>query len=224
MKYIARSPIMAHVPLSQRHVRKGVLALLSALMVMLFLSACGGDPAAQQQASQNKSAFDTEIARAQSIGIPSSMLTPITSQATQLNATNAPVGLFNDSSVTSYNSNIAARYQMLTLETKGLETQATQQLDYQASQDLQTLATALAVRQGQKFIEAKTFANQLTDYQGQLAKATMPKDYINISSEAKNATLALHLMEPAYNDLTSLQQIIQQLKASHLDTTGLNLQ
>ena len=215
---------MAHFPVSQRHIRKGVLALLSALMVMLFLSACGGDPAAQQQASQNKSAFDTEIARAQSIGIPSSMLTPITSQATQLSTTNAPVGLFNDSSVTSYNSNIAARYQMLTLETKGLETQATQQLDYQASQDLQTLATALAVRQGQKFIEAKTFASQLTDYQGQLAKATMPKDYINISSEAKNATLALHLMEPAYNDLTSLQQVIKQLQASHLDTTGLNLQ
>lgn len=215
---------MAHFRVSQRFIRKGALALVSAMLVMLFLSACGGDPQAQQQASQNKSAFDNEIAHAQSIGIPASMLTPITNQATQLNATNAPVALFNDQSITGYNSNLAARYQMLTLETRGLEAQATQQLDYQASQDLQTLATALAVRQGQKFIEAKTFANQLTDYQAQLAKAQLPRDYIQISQEAKNSTLALHLMEPAYNDLTSLQQVIGQLQASHLDTTALNLQ
>ena len=215
---------MAHFPVSQRFIRKGAFALVSAMLVMLSLSACGGDPQAQQQASQNKSAFDNEIAHAQSIGIPASMLTPITNQATQLNATNAPVALFNDQSITGYNSNLAARYQMLTLETRGLEAQATQQLDYQSSQDLQTLATALAVRQGQKFIEAKTFANQLTDDQAQLAKAQLPKDYIQISSEAKSSTLALHLMEPTYNDLTSLQQVIKQLQASHLDTTALNLQ
>ncbi len=215
---------MAHFPLTQRHMRKGIFALVSALMVMLFLSACGGDPQAQQQASQNKSAFDNEIAHARSIGIPASMLTPIASQAAQLGATNAPLDLFNDQSITSYNSNIAERYQMLTLETKGLETQATQQLDYQASQDLQTLATALAVREGQRYIEARTFANQLTDYQAQLAKAQFPKDYIQISQEARSSTLALHLMEPAYNDLTSLQQVIKQLQNSHLDTTALNLQ
>ncbi len=215
---------MTHFPVSQRSMRKGALAMVSAMLVMFFLSACGGNPQAQQQAMQNKSAFDNEVAHAQSIGIPAYMLTPITNQATQLDAASAPVDLFNGQSVTSYNSNLAERFQMLTLETKGLEAQATQQLDYQASQDLQTLATALAVRQGQKFIEAKTFANQLTDYQTQLAKATLPKDYIQISSEAKSSTLALHLMEPAYNDLSSLQQVIGQLQASHLDTTALNLQ
>jgi len=215
---------MALFPISQHSMRKGALVLVSAVLVMLFLSACGGDPQAQQQASQNKSAFDNEVAHAQSIGIPASLLTPITSQATQLDATSAPFGLFNDQSVTSYNTNLAQRYQMLTLETKGLEAQATQQLDYQASQDLQTLATALAVRQSQKFVEVRTFANQLTDYQAQLAKAQFPKDYMQISQEAKSSTLALHLMEPAYNDLTSLQQVIGQLQASHLDTTALNLQ
>src|SRR5260370_17001644 len=174
---------MATFPLSQRHMRKGMFALVSALMVMLFLSACGGDPQAQQQASQNKSAFDNEISHAQSIGIPTSMLTPITSQAGQLGATNAPVDLFNDQSITSYNSNLAQRYQMLTLETQGLETQATQQLDYQASQDLQTLATALAVREGQRYIEARTFANQLTDYQPHLPTAQLPKHYTQITHE-----------------------------------------
>jgi L,D-transpeptidase catalytic domain len=194
------------------------------MLVMLFLSACGGDSQAQQQASQSRSAFDNELAHAQNIGIPASMLTSISKQATQLNATSAPFGLFNDQSVTSYNMNLAQRYQMLIIETKGVEAQATQQLDYQASQDLQTLATALAVRQGQKFIETKTFAAQLTDYQAQLAKASLPRDYIRISQEAKSSTLALHLMEPAYNDLTSLRQEIAQLHASHLDTTALNQQ
>ena len=211
-------------PVSSRTRRKSVLVIVSAMLVMLFLSACGGDPQAQQQASQSKSVFDIELAHARSIGIPASTLIPIMIQATQLNATSAPFGLFNDQSVTTYNMNLVQRYQMLTLETKGLEAQTTQQLDYQASQDLQTLATALAVRQGQKFIEVKTFAAQLTDYQGQLAKASLPKDYMQISQEAKASTLALHLMEPAYNDLTSLQQVIGQLKASHLDTTALNQQ
>ncbi len=211
-------------PVSSHTLRKSVLVLVSAMLVMIFLSACGGDSQAQQQASSSKSAFDTEVAHARSIGIPADMLTPITNQATQLKATSAPFGLFNDQSVTSYDTNLAQRYSMLTLETKGLEAQTTQQLDYQASQDLQTLATALAVRQGQKFIEVKTFAAQLSDYQAQLAKASLPKDYMQISQEAKNSTLALHLMEPAYNDLTSLQQVIGQLKASHLDMTALNQQ
>lgn len=204
--------------------RKSALALVSAMLVMLCLSACGGDPGAQQQASQSKGAFDQAIANARSIGVPASMLTPLINQATQLNATSAPFGLFNDQSVTSYNMNLARRYQMLTLETQGMVAQATQQFDYQASQDLQTLATALAVRQGQKFIEAKTFAAQLTAYQAQLAKAAFPKDYIQISQEAKNSTLALHMMGPAYDDLSSLQQVIGRLRASHLDTTALNQQ
>ena len=122
-------------PVSSHTLRKSVLVLVSALLVMLCLSACGGDPQAQQQASQSKSAFDIELAHAQSIGIPVSMLTPISIQATQLNATSAPFGLFNDQSVTNYNMNLSQRYQMLTLETKGLEAQTTQQLDYKASQD-----------------------------------------------------------------------------------------
>ena len=215
---------MAHFSVPEQPVRKGALALAGIMIIMLLLSACGGDPQAQQQANLNKTAFDNEISYARNIGIPVSMLTPITSQATQLDGASAPLGFFNSQSVTSYNTNIAQRYQMLTVEIKGLETQATQQLDYQASQDLQTLATALAVRQGQHFIEAKTFANQLTQYQAQLAKAQYPKDYIQISQEAKRATLALHLMEPAYTTLTSLQQVIKQLQASHLDTTALSMQ
>jgi hypothetical protein len=65
---------------------------------------------------------------------------------------------------------------------------------------------------------------QLTDYQAQLSKAQYPKDYIQISQEAKSSTSALHLMGSAYSALTSLQQVIQQLQASRLDTTALDRQ
>ena len=215
---------MAHFPVPRRRIGRGALALASMLLVMLLLSACNGDPQAQQQAKQNKDAFSNEVAHAQGIGVPDTMLAPILNQAKALGNTSAPLGLFNDQSVTNYNSNLSQRYQMLTLEVRGLEIQATQQLDYQASQDLQSLENALALRQSQNFIEAKTFANQLTDYQAQLAKAQYPKDYIQISYEAKQATRALHLMGPAYNNLVSLQQVIKQLQASHLDTTALSQQ
>lgn len=191
---------------------------------MIILSACNGDAQAQQQAQANKTAFSDEIARAQSIGVPGAMLIPILNQAKQLGNTKAPFALFNDQPVTTYNLNMAQRYSMLTLELQGLEIQVTQQLDYQASQDLQTMENALAERQAQKFIEVRTYATQLTDYQAQLAKAQYPKDYIEISKEAKSSTSALHLMGPAYNALSSLQNAIQQLKDSHLDTTALSQQ
>lgn len=191
---------------------------------MIVLSACNGNAQVQQQADANKSAFHDEIIHAQSIGVPTTMLTPIMNQAVELGSTSAPFSLFYEQPVDTYNLNLARRYSMLTLEVQGLEVQATQQLDYQASQDLQTMENALAQRQAQKFIEARTFATQLTDYQAQLAKAQYPKDYIQISQEAKNSTKALHLMGPAYNALSSLQQVIQQLKASHLDTTALGQQ
>ena len=172
---------MAHFPVPRLNIGRGTFALASMLLVMLLLSACNGDPQAQQQAKQNKDAFSNEVAHAQSIGVPETMLAPLLNQAKALGNTSAPLGLFNDQSVTNYNSNLSQRYQMLTLEVRGLEIQSTQQLDYQASQDLQSLENALALRQSQNFIEAKTFANQLTDYQAQLAKAQYPKDYIQIS-------------------------------------------
>ncbi len=215
---------MAHFPVPRRKARRGAIILVCMMLVMIVLSACNGTAQVQQQADANKSAFHEEIAHAESIGVPGAMLKPIMNQAVLLGSTSAPFALFNEQPVDTYNLNLAQRYSMLTVEVQGLEVQATQQLDYQASQDLQTMENALAQRQAQKFIEAHTFATQLTDYQAQLAKAQYPKDYIQISQEAKNSTKALHLMGPAYNALSSLQQVIQQLKTSHLDTTALSQQ
>src|SRR5229473_3108960 len=215
---------MLYSSFARRRASKGVLALTLATLIMLLLSACNGNPQLQQQASQKKAALDSVIAHAQSIGVPDYMLQPIISQEDQLGNTSSPVGLINDQPVNDYFSNLVQRYALLTVEVNGLITQATQQLDFRASQDLQKLENALAERQAQNFIEAKTFAHQLTQYQTALAKAQYPRDYIQIGENALNSTQALHLMGPAYSSLTALQQVIQQLQASRLDVTALNQQ
>ena len=183
---------------------------------------CGGNPQAQQQANTNKAKLDTLITNAQNIGVPAATLQPILQQEKQLSASSAPFALFNDQSVADYYTNLAQRYSILAVQVQGLVTQSTQQLDYQASQTLQKLEAALAQRQSQNFVEAKTYSAQLTSYQNQLNKAQYPKDYLKINAGAQQSIQALQLMGPAYDSLTAFQQLIKQLKASHIDTTALN--
>jgi L,D-transpeptidase catalytic domain len=213
---------MPNPPFARRSVSKGMFIFSIGILLAMLLSACNSNSQLQQQESQNKVTLDNAIFHAQGIGVPASMLQPIISQEKQLTQTNAPIGLFNDQPVNEYYSNVAQRYATLTVEVNGLVSQTTQQFDYKASQDLQVLENALAERQAQNFVEAKTFANQLTDYQSQLASAQFPKDYTQISNNARSSTQALHLMGPAYAALSSLQKVTQQLQASHLDVTALN--
>ncbi|MGZ3626451.1 MAG: L,D-transpeptidase family protein [Ktedonobacteraceae bacterium] len=212
---------MADTHFARHSVSKGMLIFSLGILLAMLLSACNSNPQLQQQESLNKVELDNAIIHAQSIGVPTSMLQPIINQETQLTHTNAPISLFNDQPVNEYYSNVTQHYAMLTVEVDGLTSQTTQQFDYKASQDLQTLENALAERQAQNFVEAKTFAKQLTDYQSYLSTAQVPKDYIKISNDAKSSTQALHLMGPAYAALASLKKVTQQLQASHLDITAL---
>lgn len=215
---------MTQVTVLRQRVRNGVLLASAAMLVMLLLSACGGNPAAQQQANTNKTKLDALITNAQNIGVPAATLQPIIEQEKQLGGSSAPFALFNDQSVTDYYMNLAQRYQILSVQVQGLVTQTTQQLDYQASQDLQKLEAALAQRQAQNFVEAKIYSAQLTQDQNQLARAQYPKDYLLISASAQQSTQALQLMGPTYDGLLAFQQLIKQLQASHIDTTALNAQ
>ena len=217
---------MVQHPVSRRRVKKSALAatLITLLLLLLTLSACGGNAQMQQQATTSKADLDHQLTHAQSIGVPTTMLQPILQQEVQISTTSAPIGLFNAQSTNDYYSNLSQRYQALDLQVRGLEYQASQHLDYQASLDLQSFETILAQRKSQGFVEAKVFADQLTQNQKALAQAQYPKDYLLISNNAKNATQALQLMGPAYSSLTAFQQDIKQLQASHLDTTALNLQ
>lgn len=218
---------MSHsaISMSKRGMHRKLSALaVMALLLTMVLSACGGDPQSQQTASQNKTAFDKAIAHAKSIGVPDAYVQPIIAQSTSLKQTNAPLALLSDQPATLYYSNLSQRYRMLTLQVQGVEIQATQQLDFQASQDLQDLGTALSQRQAQGFVSAKKFADILSQQQTALSKASLPKDYIQISGQAKDATSALHLMGPTNDKLNSLRTVVNQLKASKLDTTSANQQ
>ncbi|HEU5381101.1 MAG TPA: L,D-transpeptidase [Ktedonobacteraceae bacterium] len=208
-------------PLSATRRHRGKpLAGLILILAMLLLSACNGNSQIQQQASQNKQALDRSLLHARSVGVPANLLQPIMQQEQQLAGTHAPFGLFGVQPVNDYNGNLALRYSQLNSQITGLVTQITQQLDYQATQDLQTLSNALAERQGQHFVEVKTFADQLTNYQQAMTTAQYPKDYLQISADAKNTTQALHLMGPAYSSLTSFQKVIKQLQSSNIDATA----
>lgn len=209
---------------SKRRMSKPLFVSTLALLLMLLLSACNGTSQTRQQSGQNKQALDSALAQARSIGVPASLLQPIVQQEAQLGTANAPFGFFNNQGATNYYSNLGQRYQMLAVQTRGLMAQVTQQFDYQATLDLHTLERVLAQRQAQGFIEAKTFADQLTHDQKMMAKAQYPEEYIQIGDSAKSSTQALRLMGPAYANLTTLQQTISQLQASHLDVTALSQQ
>lgn len=207
---------------ARRHVRKSLLVCLLLLITPLILTACGNNAQLQQQADQNKKMLDQVLVSAKNIGVPDKLLDPIKQQEQQLSLTHAPLGLFNGQSVDTYYANLSKRYTQLGTQVTGLESQSTQQLDFQASQDIQALSTVLADRQAQNFGDLTTFSVQLTTYQQNLAKAHYPKDYITISNAAQVTTQALHLMGPAHDALTSLQTVIQQLKSSGIDTTVFN--
>ncbi len=205
-------------------IKKGISVTCIALLLTLLLSACNGDPQTRQKADQSRTELQKAIVHAQSIGIPAAMLRPIIAQQTQLQQTNAPLTILSNQPATDYYHNLEQRYQMLTVQVHGLETQATQQLDYQANLDLQTFGSLLSQRQAQGFVGAKTFANQLTQEQTLMSQAQYPRNYTQISGTAKIAIQALRLMGPTYDKLHSFQQVIQQLDASHLDTTALKQQ
>src|SRR5436305_4675351 len=224
INHLRRMLVMTFFTGAWGRARNGILIVCMVMLVTLLLSACGADPQTQQQANKSKTDLDNLISHAKIIRVTDSILKAIIQQEDQLSNTNAPITVFSGQPATDYYSNLTQRYQFLAVQVRGLELQTTQQLDYQAFQDIQTLENALAERQAQNFIEAKIFANQLTQDQNQLARAHYPKDYMQISYSAKQSTQALQLMGPAYNDLVSLQQDIKQLQASHLDTTALNQQ
>jgi L,D-transpeptidase catalytic domain len=194
------------------------------LLLSLLLGACGGNVPKQQQAQDNKAALDQLINQAQSIGVPQNFLEPIMNQEIQLNAVSAPFSFLSNQAVDEYYSNVALRYRTLSLQVRGLEAQTTQQLGYQAGLDIQNFESALSQRESQGFLEARTFADQLTQDQALLEQAQDPKTFLEISSNAKDATLALSLMGPANDQINTFQNTIQELSNSGLDVTALQQQ
>lgn len=210
---------------SKPRIKKGTLALIIALLLTTFLlNACGGDSRMQKQAEQNRKSFEQELTHARAIGVPESLLQPLIKQAQQLDRTSAPLTLFDNRPVIDYYNNLSQRYAMLTAQLRSTEAQAIQQLRLQASTNLHNFVRILAQRQAQGFATTKKFAHQLVHDQNLMAQAHYPRQYIQISTDARNATLALRLMGPTYDTLASFRNAIQQLSTSLIDATAFKQQ
>ena len=103
---------------------KHILILLVVLLIPMLLSACDGDPQAQQRATSQKSQLDGLIVHARNIGVPNAMLQPIVNQEQEISSTSKPFTIF-DQPITDYYNNIAKRCQMLSVEVGSLETKVT---------------------------------------------------------------------------------------------------
>src|SRR6266480_7764761 len=156
INHLRRILVMTLLTGARGRARNGILIVCMVMLVTLLLSACGADPQTQQQANKSKTDLDNLISHAQSSGVPDAMLKPIIQQKDQLSNTNAPITVFSGQPATDYYSNLTQRYQFLAVQVRGLELQTTQQLDYQAFQDIQTLENALAERRAQNFIKLKS--------------------------------------------------------------------
>jgi hypothetical protein len=192
-------------------------------LLTLLLSACGS-PQAEQQSNQSKAELDTQIANARNSGISNSILQPILNQEKNLSQTGVLPTLFSNQSATNNNQNLTKRYQMLTVQVRGLEDQVAQTLSYQAVQNMQDFQTILTQRQTQGFVEVPTFSSLYHTYSKQLGQAQSPKDYANISNKAQDATQSLQLLGTAFDKLTTFQHLISQLQSSNMDASALNEQ
>jgi L,D-transpeptidase catalytic domain len=207
----------------QQHYLHTLSFLCLGLFLGMLMSACGNLPT-QARAAAEKTILDRELAHAQSIGVPATMLNPIIQQEKNVSETHAPLALFSHQSANQYYANQANIYQTLTIQVRGLQYQATQQASYQASHDITAFSTILAQRRSQGFVEAKSFEPQLNQVQRVMQKARYPKDFQDVSQQSTQAASALNLLGTANDDLIALKHLITTMKSSNLDTSVLEQQ
>ncbi len=217
-------PAPANFPLHASHgsQRRATLALFL-LALMVLISACGGDPQIQQQASKNKAALDASLQQAQRIGVVASFITPIQKQEQQLSSTNAPFSPFNDTADTNYYHNIATRYDQLNVQTQGIIATSTEQAQTLADRTLQNFGTALSQRRAQG-LSVQAFALQFSQAQTLLSTAKYPKDYALVTKNATTGIQSLNLLQSVATQLTALQKTIGQMQTAQIDVTAMSLQ
>src|SRR6266704_1635327 len=192
--------------------------LAQAMLVMFLLglivltTACGGDPRAQQSASQNKVQLDQLIQRAQQIGVPASTFSPVLKKEQQLSNSSAPFTLFNDQPDTNYYQKQANQYHELQMQMQLLITTTTDQYQLQAQNDMQVFQQALSRRSSQHIGNIQPFSNSYNNYQLMLSSTKYPKDFAVVSRYAQTEINTLGLMGSTYSKLTTFQKTINQMK------------
>ena len=190
---------------------------------MLLVSACGGDPHVQQQATTNKAALDASLQQARKIGVAASSIAPIQKQEQQLSTTNAPFSPFNDTPDTNYYRNIETRYAQLNVQTQGIIATSTEQSQTLADRTMQNFGTALSQRRAQG-LPIQVFAHQFAQDQVLLSNAKYPKDYAAVTKNATTGIQSLNLLQAVSTQLTALKKTIGEMQTAQIDVTAMTLQ
>ena len=193
----------------------GVLLLC---MLTLVISSCGGQTPLQQQVSLHRTQLQQVLQEAETIGVPLTMLNPITHQKQTLDQTSVPWTLFNDQSATTYFHNLVTRYQQLTLQTQAVMQVTTEQTKEQAQGNLLSLQKGLALNGSSQMPIA--VLSQIYDQQMlQFNKATTPKEFSLISTQVQNADATLNMLPHTLDMLQTFDFVLQLLKSQHQDIT-----
>src|SRR5947209_3118513 len=209
-----------HIP---QLVTQAMLVLLL-LGIIVLTSACGGNAQVQQQANQDKTQLDQLTQHALAIGVLATLLSPILKQEKQLSSTGAPFSPFNDQPVNDYYTNHTNHYAKLVGQTQQLITTTTDQYQLQAQNDMQVFHQALTRRSSQHVGNVQPFSDTYNNDQMMLSSAKYPKDFAVVSQEAQKAIDALGLMGSTFNQLTTFNNTIKQMKQAHIDVTAMATQ
>jgi lipoprotein-anchoring transpeptidase ErfK/SrfK len=201
------------------------LALVISLFgVLIMTSACGGSPQSQQQVSQSKTKLDQLLQHAQQIGIPTQSLNTIQHQEQQLSGTGAPFSPFSDQADTDYYNQLAKQYTALYAQLQRLIVTTTNQLQAQATQNVQAFQQILNRRRAQKIGNLQSFTDDYNRDQSLLPQAQYPKDFAAITQNAQQEIQALGQMGLTFNQLASFNKMINQMQAAQLDVTAMKEQ
>jgi L,D-transpeptidase catalytic domain len=203
-------------PVLRRSARWSVLTLMLFVALTALLSACGavGNEALAQQ---NEAKLNQELQHARKdLGIPDSMLQPITSQEQKIADGE---GGFN------YNyDDAASNYQLLYTQLTSLEQTAVAQLQKQADADIQAFSQALNQRVSQGFSEGDVYQSRLDQARQDFSHAQLPGDYAKVDNVARQNTEALHALWPAYQKLQDFKDVLRTLRTAGLNTAMAQLQ
>lgn len=185
-------------------------ALVTLVILSAALAGCGMD-ANQDVARQNKARLETELSRAQNdLGIPASMLQPITTQQRKITDGEGGFG---------YNyADAAKNYQLLYTQLVSLEQTAAQQLQTQTDADIQAFTKALQQLRSQGFSEADAYQARLDQITQDFPNAKLPGEFARLDAVAQANTGALHALWPAYQKLQDYKAILRTLRGAGLNT------
>lgn len=205
------------------HMRPILLTVFLLSLLVPILSACGGDPQAQQQATKDETNLKQTLQYAQSIGVPSKTLQPIQKQVQALTATSAPWTLFDNTPATQYYTNVSTRSKQLQTQIQGLIQASTEQLNQQAQDNLESLQHTLVTKQNSGLpLDAikKIYQQDETN----MPKAKYPKDFSLINTHASDALTVISQMPTTIDKLTTMQSIIKMMDDGKQDISTLKQQ